>query len=208
VSLRFYHCVNRKPGARLDIDTIRCNGAEPYLCDGIYDGSSWDWRGLPHHSARQCRHDDLWWNRSCRHTALISRIFCNTCASSRNNAPEAALRPCDQGRDGFVVGEGAGILILEERDDALAAELPSWPNSSDMLRIPTHSTRTPFGRWTRCPARMKRVFSRCPRFPLYQSWIECSLRDFGVLLVSRSQQVLHERQSPPGIRMLLPGQAV
>src|SRR5712692_80609 len=34
--------------------------------------------------------------------------------SIRNDAPERASRPWDQGRDGFVVGEGAGILVLED----------------------------------------------------------------------------------------------
>lgn len=39
--------------------------------------------------------------------------------SSRNNHPEGASRPFDKGRDGFVLSEGAGILILEELEHAL-----------------------------------------------------------------------------------------
>ena len=39
--------------------------------------------------------------------------------STRNNEPERASRPFDKERDGFIVGEGAGVLILEERDQAL-----------------------------------------------------------------------------------------
>ena len=38
--------------------------------------------------------------------------------STRNEEPEAASRPFDEGRDGFVIAEGAGILILEEREAA------------------------------------------------------------------------------------------
>jgi 3-oxoacyl-[acyl-carrier-protein] synthase II len=39
--------------------------------------------------------------------------------STRNDEPERASRPFDKDRDGFVVGEGSGILILEEREQAL-----------------------------------------------------------------------------------------
>ena len=39
--------------------------------------------------------------------------------STRNDAPEKASRPFDRDRDGFVVGEGGGILILEDLDHAL-----------------------------------------------------------------------------------------
>jgi 3-oxoacyl-[acyl-carrier-protein] synthase II len=39
--------------------------------------------------------------------------------STRNEEPERASRPFDNDRDGFVIGEGSGILILEERERAL-----------------------------------------------------------------------------------------
>ncbi len=46
--------------------------------------------------------------------------------STRNAEPEKASRPFDRDRDGFVVGEGAGILILEELGFALRRGVPIW----------------------------------------------------------------------------------
>ncbi len=58
-------------------------------------------------------------------TALAMAGFCSMKAmSTRNDNPSAACAPFDALRDGFVMGEGAGILILEELHHALKREAP------------------------------------------------------------------------------------
>lgn len=55
-------------------------------------------------------------------TPGVMQGFCvmRAVSASRNDEPERASRPFDRTRDGFVLGEGAWILVLEERDHALA----------------------------------------------------------------------------------------
>jgi len=61
--------------------------------------------------------------------------------SRRNDAPEKASRPFDKDRDGFVLGEGAGIVILEEMESAIRrraniyAEIAGYGSNTDGFHI-------------------------------------------------------------------------
>ena len=68
--------------------------------------------------------------------------FCATRAmSARNDDPERASRPFDKNRDGFVMGEGAGVVVLERLDHALRrdapiyAELAGYGNTADAYHL-------------------------------------------------------------------------
>jgi 3-oxoacyl-[acyl-carrier-protein] synthase II len=57
---------------------------------------------------------------ACVHPLPIAGFAQMRALSTRHDAPEAASRPYDKARDGFVLGEGAGIVILETEEHAAA----------------------------------------------------------------------------------------
>jgi len=70
-------------------------------------------------------------------TPLPYAGFCASRSMSANSDPETACRPFDRQRDGFIMGEGAGVVVLENRDHAIRrratihAELVGYGNTAD-----------------------------------------------------------------------------
>ena len=78
-------------------------------------------------------------------TMVFDRLYAT---SARKEDPNTAVRPFDKSRDGLVIGEGAGILILEEREHALArgaaplAEIVGYATNCDGSHISQPSEAT------------------------------------------------------------------
>lgn len=73
--------------------------------------------------------------------SVVSSLAQARALSRRNDAPKTSSRPFDRDRDGFVIGEGGGALVLERLSHAQArgalvlAELAGWANSLDAHHI-------------------------------------------------------------------------
>jgi len=75
------------------------------------------------------------------HEAVVGGFASMKALSTRNDDPAGAARPFDEGRDGFVMGEGAGMLVLERLDHARArgaeplAEIVGYGATADASHI-------------------------------------------------------------------------
>jgi len=97
-------------------------------------------------AARRIRHGELDVAVAGGVDAAISTVVMGAFAkmralSTRNDAPELASRPFDADRDGFVMGEGAAVLVLERMESALARGIPvygeiaGWAETCDAFHI-------------------------------------------------------------------------
>ena len=92
---------------------------------------------------------------------VVSGLSQAKALSRRNDDPAHACRPFDLGRDGFVIGEGGGALIIETEEHALArgadiyAVLAGWANTSD-----AHHVTAPCPDGAGAAACMKRALER------------------------------------------------
>ncbi|MGA2602608.1 MAG: beta-ketoacyl-ACP synthase II [Verrucomicrobiia bacterium] len=75
------------------------------------------------------------------HPIVVAAVGTSHAMSSRNDEPAHASRPFDQKRDGFVMSEGAGVLVVEELEHALQrkarihGELTGWASTCDAYHM-------------------------------------------------------------------------
>ena len=144
--------------------SVRSEGAERGDGNGLHHQRAFHRRLLQHHSARRCRRDDCGGTEAAITPMGVGGFAAMRALSTRNDDPEHACRPWDKDRDGFVVGEGAGILILEELEFAKArgatilAEIVGYGMSADAYHITSRRRR----RRRRLPRDAQRA-SRCAR---------------------------------------------
>jgi 3-oxoacyl-[acyl-carrier-protein] synthase II len=79
---------------------------------------------------------------ACVHPLPMAGFAQMRALSTRHDEPEAASRPYDKGRDGFVLGEGAGVLVLESEAHASArgARVHGWLSGAGLAADAHHVT--------------------------------------------------------------------
>jgi len=125
--------------------------------------------------------------------------FCSMKAlSTRNDAPEKASRPFEKDRDGFVMGEGSGVVVLESLEHALArgariyAELAGYGTNADAYHVTA-------------PAPEGAQAARCMALAIKDAGLE--LADIDYINAHGTSTPLNDKNETLGIKALFGDQA-
>ena len=125
--------------------------------------------------------------------------FCSMKAlSTRNDAPEKASRPFEKDRDGFVMGEGSGIVILESLEHALArgariyAELAGYGTNADAYHVTA-------------PAPEGALAARCMELAIKDAGLQVT--DVDYINAHGTSTQLNDKNETLGIKALFGGHA-
>src|SRR5216684_9419517 len=135
------HGFHRQPGGRTDLDPVRSERPQYHMRHCTNHRGACYRRSLPHHTAGRCRGHDLRRSEAAVTPLSVAGFSAMRALSTRNDDPETASRPWDRERDGFVIGEGAGILVLEDLEFArnrgakILSEIIGYGMSADAYHI-------------------------------------------------------------------------
>ena len=126
ISPFFIPGVHHQPGRRPGVDPVRRQGPELGDLHGLHGVGARHRRVVRDHPARRRRRHDCRRLRGGHHADGRRRVRRDARAVHAQRRARAASRPFDKDRDGFVIGEGSGMLVLEELESREARGAPIY----------------------------------------------------------------------------------